>query len=340
MIDRFIARRASVAAATLATAGLLAGCAEELPVPDPEPGSIGAVVTQEQEKTIISRVAASIETAVEEKDVKGLDARMAGPAKKVRASQIEVAKKLDSDDHVTELLMTMQSITLPSDPEWPRTSLTVSTPPGDSTPPTLYTFQQADARSDYKLWGWADLLPGLTLPHFASTDAGAEEVAADDDKTLAVSPAKAISMYASVLSDDKDSEFADAVQDDDFRDFLRKQESAQTKADGWKESEGKYSFSAKADEKAGVQGMRTVDGGAIVMGVVNSTQLIKLQDKAEAPPSSGFVTQKTLFGDKDVTNVLRTKYLDMVALYVPPAGSEDPLYLVGFEHVAVDATNE
>ncbi|GAB3171888.1 hypothetical protein GCM10027059_40870 [Myceligenerans halotolerans] len=340
MTYRRTARRASAAAAPLLAVALLAGCAQELPVPEPEPAVVGTVVTEEQEKTIISRVAESVETATKERKTGALDARTAGPAKEVRTSQIEVAKKLKKDDQVTNLPMSMQSVMLPSDPEWPRTSLAVSTQPKDLTAPVLYAFNQASARADYKLWAWARLLPGVTLPRFASTDTGTEEVAADDGESLAMSPTKAVAMYADVLSEEGDSKFADEVEDDDFRDLMRKQESAQKKADGWKKSEGKYSFSAKPDEKAGVQAMRTVDGGAIVMGAINSSQVIQLQDKAEAPPSNGFVTQKALFGGQDVTNVLRTRYVDVVALYVPPEGSDDKLRLVGFEHVAVSATNK
>ncbi|MBE1875931.1 hypothetical protein [Myceligenerans pegani] len=340
MTNRRIARRASAAAAPLLAVGLLAGCAEELPVPEPEPAVVGAVVTEEQEKTIISRVAESVETATKGRKTGALEERMAGPALTVRTSQIEVARKIKSDEQVTNLPMSMQSVMLPSDPEWPRTSLAVSTQPKDLTAPVLYAFEQRSARSDYKLWAWARLLPGVTLPQFASTDTGTEEVAADDGESLTMSPARAVAAYADVLSEEDDSKFAKRIEDDDFRDLMRKQESAQKKADGWKKSEGKYSFSATADEDEGVQAMRTVDGGAIVLGAINSSQVIQLQDKAEAPPSDGFVTQKALFGDQDVTNVLRTKYLDVVALYVPPAGSDDKLRLVGFEHIAVSATNE
>ncbi|MBL0885787.1 hypothetical protein [Myceligenerans indicum] len=340
MTHRRLARRASVAVTPLLVVGLLAGCAQELPAPEPPSAAVGAMVTEKQEKTIISRVAESVEKATQERKIDALDARMTGPAKTIRTSQLNVAKKLDSDKQVTKLPMSMQSVTLPSDPQWPRLSMAASTQPKDLTPPVLYAFEQASARSDYKLWAWARLLPGVTLPRFAPTDTGTETVADDDEKTLASSPAKAVAMYADVLSEGKDSKFSGKIEDDDFRDLMRKQESAQKKADGWKKAEGKYSFSAKADKDAGVRSMRTLDGGAIVMGAIDSAQVIQLQDKAEAPPSNGFVTQKALFGDQDVTNVLRTKYLDVVALYVPPAGSEEKVRLVGFEHIAVAATNE
>lgn len=331
-------RRAAPAAGVVATlvSVTLAGCTVGPPAPEAEPAVAGAVVTEEQERTIIGRVAEAVETATAGRDPEALGARTAGPARELRVSQLQVARTLADDGRVTALPMSMQSVVLPSEPGWPRTSLAVSTPPDDGTVPMLYAFEQRSARSDYKLWAWVKLLRGATLPRFASIDAGTEAVTADDD-SLAMAPAKAVSAYADVLSEDADSTFADRFEDDDFRVLLRDQESAQKKADGWKASGGRYSFGAERDDDLGVRGMRTVDGGAIVIGAIDSTQTIQLQEGACAESSDGFLTQKALLGDQDVTNLLRTRYLDVVALHVPPEGSGDRLRLVGFEHVAVAA---
>ncbi|GAB3171884.1 hypothetical protein GCM10027059_40860 [Myceligenerans halotolerans] len=332
-------RAAPVVGAVAALVSLtVVGCtAGGLPAPEPEPAVVGAVVTEEQERTIIARVAETVETATAGRDTKVLGTRTAGPARELRASQIEVARILADDERVTALPMSMQAVVLPSEPDWPRTSLAVSTPPDDGTVPMLYAFEQRSARDDYKLWAWVKLLRRATLPPFASTVTGTEAVAADDD-SLAMTPAKAVSAYADLLSGDADSASADRFEDDDdFRALLRDQESAQKKADGWKASEGKYSFSAERNADLGVRGMRTVDGGAIVIGAIDSTQTIQLQEGACAEPSDDFATQQALLGDQDVTNLLRTRYLDVVALYVPPEGSGATLHLVGFEHVAVAA---
>lgn len=336
MTHRRIVRRATVLVAPVVAVGLLAGCAQELPVPKVQPDAVGAVVTEEQEKTIISRVAESVDQATRQKDAGALGARMTGPAKDLRAGEIEVAKLLGKGDQVTNLPMTMQSVVLPSEPGWPRLTFAVSTQPKDLAPPVLYAFKQGSARSDYRMWSWVSLLPGVTLPQFASTDTGTEQVAEDDDKTLRMSPRKALSAYADVIAEDDGSKFAGRFDDDEFRKLLRKQEKQQTSADGWEDAEGKYSFSAAEDGDAGVEAMRTVDGGAIVMGAVRSAQSIQLQEGACAPPASSFATQTALFGDQEVTNALKTRYLDTIALYVPPAGSDENLRLVGFEHIATD----
>lgn len=331
-------RRTAPAAGAVATllCVTLAGCTSGLPAPEPEPAVVAAVVTEEQERTIVGRVAEAVGTATAERDTTALGARVAGPAQELRASQIEVARTLADDERVTELPMSMQSVVLPSEPGWPRTSLAVSTPPGEGKAPVLYAFEQRSARGDYKLWAWAKLLRGETLPRFAPTDTGAEAVAADDGETLAMSPRKAVAAYADVLSEESDSEFAGRIEDDGFRVVMRKQESAQKKADGWTASDGKYSFSARPDTDTGVRAMRTVDGGAIVMGAIDSSQLIELQECARIEKHSLTDTQRALHGDQRESNVLRTVFLDVVALYVPGAGSEERIRLVGIEHVAVD----
>ncbi|WP_123813403.1 hypothetical protein [Myceligenerans xiligouense] len=200
----------------------------------------------------------------------------------------------------------------------------------------LYAFEQRSARGDYKLWSWAKLLRGETLPRFASTDAGAEAVVADDGESLLMSPENAVAAYADVLSEEADSTFSDAIEDDEFRALLRQQESAQKEADRWTASGGKYSFSARPDPDAGVRAMRMVDGGAIVMGAIDSSQLIELQECAKIEKRSLTDTQRALHGDQPESSALRTTFLDAVALHVPVAGSDERIRLVGVEHVAVD----
>lgn len=337
MNHRRIARRASVIVAPVLAAGLLVGCAQELPVPEAEPAVIGAAVTEDQEKTIITRVGESIDQATKDRETENIGARMTGPAKELRTSEIKVAKKVGNGDELTDLQMTMQAVVLPSETTWPRLSFAVSTPPKDLTLPLLYAFTQDSARDDYKLWGWVNLLSGLTMPQFASTDAGSEQVAPDDGESLKMAPDDAVKAYADILSEDKNSEHAKKFENDEFRDLLRKQEKRQTDQDGWKKAEGKYSFSSKKAKGSDILGMRTVDGGAIVMGEIRSAQVIQLQKGGCAPPADGFTTQKALYGDQEVSNVLRTEFIDVVALQIPPKGSDEKLRLVGFEHIAVAA---
>ncbi|MBL0885786.1 hypothetical protein [Myceligenerans indicum] len=328
--------RAAAGAVAMLLCATVAGCAPGLPAPDPGAAAAGAAVTQEQEEKIIGRVAAAVEEATAGRKTAVLDDRVSGPAKALRTSQIEVAGNLDSDKQVTNLPMTMQAVLLPSEPGWPRTSLAVSTRQEDRAAPVLYAFEQRSPRSNNKLWAWVKLLRNETLPRFAPTETGAETVAPDDGETLVMSPREAVAAYADVLSEGSDSSSSGKVEDDEFRDLMREQESAQEKSDGWKDADGRYSFGATADEDSGVRAMRVLDGGAIVLGALDSSQLIKLQKCARIEKDSLTDTQRALLGEQQESNVLRTTYLDVVALYVPPAGSADRTRLVGVEHVAVD----
>lgn len=340
MNHRRIARRGAGVVAPALVVGLLAGCTQELPVPEAQPAVVGAAVTEDQEKTIITRVSEAIDKATEARETDKLGERMTGPAKELRASEIKVAKKVGNGDEITDLPMTVQAVVLPSETTWPRTSFAVSTPPKDMTRPALYAFTQESPRADYKLWGWVMLLSGITMPQFASTDVGSEEIAPDDDKTLKMAPEAAVTAYADVLSEDKNSKHAEKFQDDEFRSLMRKHEKAQTKGDSWKEAEGKYSFSAKKAKDSEVLSMRTVDGGAIVMADIRSSQLLEIQEGGCVPPAKSFQSQKALFGDQDVTNALRTEYISPVALQIPPKGSDEKVRLVGFDYIAVAATSE
>lgn len=311
---------------------LLAGCTAPLPRPAAEPAVVGAVVSEAQETKMIGRVAEAVERAGAERDSAALAARTAGPARAMRAAQLEVAALRGDDGLVTSLPMSMQAVVLPSEPAWPRTSLAVSTPSDDGLTPLLYAFEQRSAREDYKLWGWVQLQPKVTLPRFASTDAGAERVAPDDAGSLAMSPRAAVAAYAALLSEPR-GEFADTFEDDALRRLLAEQRREQTSIDSFREAEGRYTYAAEPGA-AGVRAMRTVDGGAIVLGALDSTLGITLQECAKVPREGLTGSLPALFGDQPESNVLRTRYVDTVALHVPPAGADARVRLVGFDHVA------
>ncbi|GAA1875843.1 hypothetical protein [Myceligenerans crystallogenes] len=324
---------AGAGAVVLTAALLLAGCTTALPRPEAEPPVIGAVVSEDQETQIIARVAGAVGRATTERDVAALAARTAGPARQMRTSQIEVARLRGDDELVTSLPMTMQAVMLPSDAAWPRTSLAVSTPSDDKLTPLLYAFEQRSAREDYKLWGWVQLQPDVTLPRFASTDTGAGSVRADDAETLAMSPKAALAAYAAVLSD-PEGKFADTFDDDVLRQFLLEQEREQTSDEKFTAAGGRYDYDAKPGA-AGLRAMRTVDGGAIVLGALDSVLAVAVEECGKIRAESLAPSQRALFGDQAESNVLRTRYLDTVALHVPPAGSGSRVRLVGFDHVAV-----
>ncbi|WP_245605894.1 hypothetical protein [Promicromonospora kroppenstedtii] len=332
---RTTTRSMAVVATVLAT-GLLAGCAEELPVPKPEAPVAAAVVTQSQERKILDKVSGVVEGVTKSKEADSLGERLSGPALTIRETQLKVAGARKDDEPLTDLNMEMQQVILPSDQEWPRSSFAITVQPKDLTTPVLMAFDQAEAREQYKLWGWVRLLPGVTMPQFAEADLGSAAVAADDE-SLKETPETVIKQYASVLTVDKDSKYAGNFADDDLRQFFRDYGKLQVDAINKEDCKGAFEV-AYEPTKDPVKSVRTADGGALVMAAMISKETITAREEGceIGPPTK---TTQALWGDEDVTNVVEVNYQDMVAMYVPPKDSEDQISLVGYEHVPSSVSN-
>ena len=334
-MKRSTTRTTAVVATVLAT-GLLAGCAEELPTPKPEAPVAAAVVTQSQEREILDKVAGVVGKVDKASQAEKLRARLDGPALDIRETQLKVAAARKDKEPLTDLTMEMQQVILPSDQEWPRSSYAITVQPKDLTTPVLMAFDQATARDQYKLWGWVRLLPGVTMPQFAEADLGSPAVPADDE-SLKATPEAAIKQYASVLTVDKDSKYADSFADDDLRQFFRDYGKLQVDAINKEECKGAFEV-AYEPTKSPVKAVRTADGGALVMASMISQETITAKEEGceIGPPTK---TTQALWGDADVSNVVEVNYKDMVAMYVPPKESDDQISLVGYEHVPSSVSN-
>ncbi|MFJ3407522.1 hypothetical protein [Promicromonospora sp. NPDC090134] len=328
--------RSMAVVATLLATGLLAGCAEELPVPKPEAPVAAAVVSQSQERKILDKVSGVVEGVTKSSDADSLAARLSGPALAIRETQLKVAAARKDKEPLTDLAMEMQQVILPSDQAWPRTSFAITVQPKDLTTPVLMAFNQSSAREQYKMWGWVRLLPGVTMPQFAEADLGSAAVPANDE-SLKMTPQSAVEQYASVLTVDKDSKYAGNFADDDLRQFFRDYGKLQVDAINKEDCKGAFEV-AYEPTKDPVKSVRTADGGALVMAAMISKETITAKEEGceIGPPTK---TTQALWGDADVTNVVEVNYKDMVAMYVPPKDSEDQVSLVGYEHVPWSVSN-
>jgi hypothetical protein len=333
---RTTTRTTAVVATVLAT-GLLAGCAEELPTPKPEAPVAAAVVTESQEREILDKVASVVGEVTKSSQAKTLGSRLSGPALDIRETQLKVAGARGDTEPLTDLTMEMQQVILPSDQEWPRSSFAITVQPKDLTTPVLMSFDQATARDQYKLWGWVRLLPGVTMPQFAEAALGSPAVPADD-KSLKTTPEDAIKQYASVLTVDKDSKYADSFADDDLREFFRDYGKLQVDAINKEKCGGAFEVEYEPT-KDPVKAVRTADGGALVMAAMISQETILAKEEGckIAPPTDSakalWKANDWTFDEDDLTNRVEMNYRDMVAMYVPPKDSDDQISLVGYEHV-------
>ena len=332
-------RGLAFAGAVIATSALLGGCAESLPQPEPEAPAAAPVLSEEQQANVLVSVGSVLDGATKDRSAKALKPRLTGPALEVRTSQLQVAKARGDNSLVTQIPAEYQQVVVPTTETWPRTSYAITVPTENLETPRLVALEQASAREPYKLWGWVQLVPDLTMPAFADAEIGSAPVAPDDDSLLAT-PADALSQYADVLS--RGTEKSKAAKNfeilpDDLVKRLEKNAANLRGTDSFEEAAAKYSMTFKPRGKD-VRAVATADGGAVVMGVLEGKESLVAEEGATVPPLTE--TQDALLGDADATNTLRAEYTDMVALYVPPKDSDGKIRPLGFSHVATAASNK
>lgn len=311
------------------TAALLAGCTVEPPTPEPEAPVVAAVARESQERKILDSVSAVLEQASGE-GAAPLEERLTGPALTTREAELRIAARGGDEAPLSDLTLEAWRMMLPSDEGWPRRSYVVMEPSGPKISPVLAVLEQVGPREQYKLWAYLRLVSGVTLPSFAEPAVGSPEVAPDDDGLL-VPPGQVAEQYASVLTAGAGSRYADAFTDDDYlREWLRDSGRNQVAAIEKKDGEGSIEVAYEpADEP--VAAVRTLDGGAMVVVALRGQETLRAGENWRLTPRSPSVS--ALWDDGEGTDVLRTAYHDTVALYVPPAGSDARVSLLGLEHV-------
>jgi hypothetical protein len=332
-------RRLAAATAAVVASTLLAGCGPELPTPEPEASAQGPMLTEDQKGDVISAVDAVLKQTSEKRAAEGLDSRLTGPALEIRKSQLQVAKVRKKNDLITDIPAGYLQIIPPSTETWPRMSYSITELTEDLATQRFVAFEQSDPRQPYKMWGWVQALPDSTLPVFADKEVGSEAVPADD-ASLVTTPTDALNQYADILTRGaKESKFAKGfeISESDLLKILEQGAKNLRESEGFEDAAAKYSIKY-APRKGDLRAVRTADGGAVVMGVLTGKELLTAEDEAEISPLTE--TQAALLGDEDPTNVLRVEYTDMVALYVPPKGSDEKIRSIGYQHTATSASNE
>jgi hypothetical protein len=323
-------------AGAAAVSALLAGCSTEPPTPAPDAPVVAAVVSETQELRILDRVSDVVTAADRAEEADSLAARLSGPALAMREAELKLAAARGDEKVLTDLTPQMQQVVLPSDQGWPRSSYGIGAQPEGRGTPLLAVFEQADAREQYKLWGYVHLLPNVTMPRFAELALGSPAVEADDATTLTTSPQAAVEQYTSVLNVGERSEYAENFADDDLRQFLRDYGRLQVDAIEKKDGKGTFEVAYEVAESP-VKAVRTLDGGALVLAALAGQETIKAEEGWQLGPRTP--SAKALWGDADRTNVVRVAYQDMVAIYVPPAGSAGEMSLVGHHRVPYAVAN-
>lgn len=320
-------RAAVVAALAL---GTLVACSTPLPVPEPDavPAAIPPALFEDQADDVLDDVATALAEADAAGDATLLDARLVGPARQIRAVEYQLAAAGDTDA-VTAIPEGAQTLVLPTTDEWPRTFMAVTEAPDDLQAPLLLVLVQDEPRAQYRLWSWARLFPGVTIPVTTEPGIGSAPVA-PDSTDLALAPTDVVAQYVDVLTKRDQSAYAASFTADPLRTGIAQTKDAFVGVVG---SNGSLTETYTADP-AGVTAMATADGGAIVVGTIRTVTTITLVD------STMKIGDQTaaLLGKDTITANVEIQWLSVVAFRVPPAGSEDPIEVFGAEHSRLSAT--
>lgn len=163
-------------ALAVATA-LLGACADPVPGPVSAPTAeeTTPVLTPEQLSSALKTINDALQAADAKMDLELLDDRLVGPALAARTNSYNLAKVNAKEFPLANLVAPTATVSVSAGVDWPRSIIEVTETPEGGQVPLLRLSQQADARSDYKLWGWVRLLPGATVPSTAAPEVGLVE---------------------------------------------------------------------------------------------------------------------------------------------------------------------
>ncbi|MCO4257261.1 hypothetical protein [Pseudarthrobacter cellobiosi] len=328
---------AAVTALVVAGTGAVANAATTpAPAPTESTSSEAAqgaapVLLDAQFRRILEQVSSTADAGDAAKDAAKLAERVAGTELEVRTQNYKIRSQVGTYEarmpvRSTKLLTTVVT----SDRSWPRSVLAVTQGDGNVVP-QLLTLVQPSPRENYKLTETTPLQPGTTFPAIGRN--GTDTLAANDKSGLLYSGDEALAGLADRLTN-SESSFKDKLVEGASSPYIADTLSYQAEVVKSGEN-GNFSFTHKVVPESTVV-FRTADGGALVLGRINfgfdgtpkaSGDKLTIGDDAAA-----------LAGGKETTTGMVLNFAESMAVYVPPAGSTDPIKLVAATRGLVGAS--
>lgn len=313
--------------------GALAACSTPLPVPEPdaEPAAMPPALFESQAERVLGDVSRTLAEADDGANKDLLAPRVTGPARQFREVEYVLAAA-GAEKAVTEFPLEAQTLILPTTDEWPRYFMAVTESPADLQAPLLLVLTQESPRAQYHLWAWARLYPGITMPPTTEPGIGSAPVAPDAGE-LAATPTDVLAQYVDVLTNRDQSQYAARfTENDPLRKNIMQTRDAYVAAVG---SNGSLNETYTPSDE-GVVAIATADGGAIVVGTVQTVTTMSFVDSTMTMTDENVA----LLGRDTVTSSMEITWLSVVAFHVPPAGSEDPITVLGAEHSRLRVAGE
>ncbi|MFJ6079697.1 hypothetical protein ACIQC0_15475 [Pseudarthrobacter sp. NPDC092419] len=336
---------AGLAAILVAVSAPVAQAASPSPQPtggassaEPSPGgaegadaAASPVLLDTQFRRILEQVSSAVEAGDAAKNAGKLASRVGGTELEVRTQNYKIRSKVGSyaarmPVRATKLLTTVVT----TDRDWPRSVLAVTQGDGNVVP-QLLTLVQSSPRENYKLVETTPLQPGATFPSISRE--GTDTLAADDKSGLLYSGAEAMAGLADRLTK-SNSAFKSKLVEGNSSPYIADTLSYQAevvKAG----TNGNFTFTHKVVPDSTVV-FRTSDGGALVLGRINFG--FQGTPKAEGDKLTIGSDAAALAGGTVTTTGMVLTFAESVAVYVPPAGSADPMKLVAATRGLVGAS--
>lgn len=311
-----------------------------IPVPSDSPASPIAsleppAVTTRQVERIVSKISAVTTKADNDRDPKLIATRFTGAALQLRLANYTIRGVDPSIAGLPAIPDGPVKLTLPQQTKtWPRTVFAVIQNDKDTKVPPIAVFlEQADPRSDYKVSYAITLEPSVQLPDVAPANVGASRLAPDSG-LLKLTPTDAAMAYGDILEKDVDS--ASYLEFDKTGDSLRTAVGLAYKQSVKSSLPSTASVSfAHAIGPAAAIALATNNAGAIVAVNLNEITTVKPVEAGAAINPTGAV--KALSGIAVSTSGVAATYGDQLLFFIPAAGSDAKIVLLGYSQGLVIA---
>ncbi|MDI2034111.1 hypothetical protein PJL15_01217 [Paenarthrobacter nitroguajacolicus] len=300
----------------------------------PAEGDAGTpVMLESQLQRILEQVASTVDAADAAKDAAKLAPRVDKMELQIRTQNYKIRSTVSAYEPRMPVRATkLQSSVISTKKDWPRTVYALTQGDGNVVPQVL-TLVQLSPRENYKLWGTAPLQPGTNFPSFPVPRKGTSPVPASDSTGLAYSGNQALEILSEMLTNPDSpnrSKLADGQSSPYIAGALSYQ--ADTVKNG---TSANFKFTHTPATSQTVV-LKTADGGALVVG--------RLDFSFEGTPKAAgdkllLEDDSAVFaGGKETTTGMVLNFAESVAVYIPPAGSSDPMKLVAATRGLVGAS--
>jgi hypothetical protein len=291
-------------------------------------------VTVPQLERIMTKVSAVATAADAKLDSKAIATRFAGPALELRNANYAIRAKKSDEAALPAVAAGPLALTLPQATDmWPRVVSTVVEGTNKTQAPQAITLVQETPRSNYLVNYAVSLEPKAKVPDLAPASIGAA-VVPPDSKLLLLPPQQVAAAYGDILMKGPKSSYFNLfqAQGDTLRpavglDYKIKKQAAIPKT-------ASLTFTNKVGAGDPIA-MATNDSGAIVWTNLDETETLKVVE-AGAEVNAG-ASAAALSGVASSKTGIASTYGYQLAFYVPPAGSDQKITLLGFAQGLVSA---